>query len=99
MITIQIPSNFISERTYIIDILFGEFLGLEYYIQVGNKSREYIIQIEEGGKLEIEDHFFSNFEDGLSYLDERNIPVSVEVYKSQFFEGGNIPLIYGDDRL
>lgn len=99
MLTIHIPSNYISERTYILDILLGEFLGLEYQIKTENESKAYMIQIENGGKLIIEDHFFSNFEDGPGYLDENNIPSKIEFVKNQFMAEVDIPVIYGDNKL
>jgi hypothetical protein len=57
MIKIYIPNNNINERKYIIDILFGEFLGLEYIIEIGSQNYEIILE-KNGNKLIIEDHFF-----------------------------------------
>ena len=38
MITIHIPNNNIKEREYIIDVMLGEFLGLEYEVTVDSDS-------------------------------------------------------------
>ena len=78
MIKINIPNNFLSERKYIVDILFDEFLGLKYVIDVNNDTNNYDIILENGKKIIIKDSFFSNFEDGLSYLDEKNLPDKIK---------------------
>ena len=51
MIKINIPNNFLSERKYIVDILFDEFLGLKYVIDVNNDTNNYDIILENGKKI------------------------------------------------
>jgi hypothetical protein len=97
MIKIKIPNNNINERKYIIDILFGEFLGLEYNIETG--SRNYEIILENGSKLIIEDHFFNKFPNNLEYLKEENIPKTIEFSKNSFIVEDDIPTIYGINTL
>lgn len=101
MIIISIPPNNISERKYIIDILLGEFLGLEYKIEVGNqKLSAYEIELEENGnKLIFEDHFFNKFIQDLEYLNVDNIPKNVEYTKNDFIVEEDIPVIYGTDKV
>ena len=98
MIKITIPNNFLPERRYIIDILFSEFLGLEYEI-IPRNTKEYEIILENDKKLIIKDSFFSNFEDGLDYLDRKNISEKIKFLKNQFIIEKNIPVIYGDDEF
>ncbi len=43
---IKIPNNNIPERRYIIDILFNEFLGLKYAIEVGLSDYEITLSIK-----------------------------------------------------
>jgi hypothetical protein len=96
MLKILIPNNNIDERKYIIDILFDEFLGLEYEIEYG--SLNYEIVLENGNKLTIEDHFFNKFPKDLEYLNEENIPKTVEFGKNDFVVEDDIPIIYGTNK-
>ena len=99
MIRINIPNNFLPERKYIIDILFDEFLGLKYDINVKGGVKDYDIILENGKKIIIKDPFFSNFEDSLDYLDKKNIPGKIKFLQNQFIVEKNIPEIYGDDEF
>ncbi len=99
MIRINIPNNFLSERKYIIDILFDEFLGLRYDINVKGGAKSYDIILENGKKIIIKDSFFSNFEDSLNYLVKENIPGKIKFLQNQFIVEKNIPEIYGDDEF
>jgi len=99
VIKINIPNNFLPERKYILDILFNEFLGLKFKINVKYVSKNYEIVLENGKKLIIKDLFFSNFEDGLNYLDKKNIPEKIKFFKNQFIVEKNFPVIYGDDEF
>jgi len=71
LIKINFPDNYIPERKYIVNILFDEFLGLKYKINIKNKIKNYEIILENGNKIIIKDLFFFNFEDGLDYLDKK----------------------------
>ena len=100
MITIRIPDDFTAERRYIIDVLFSEFLGLDYKIETGKSARNYEIILENSKTLQIKDHFFRNFKDGRDYLDERNIPLNTMMFApNQFSTEMNIPIIFGTDEL
>ncbi len=98
MITINIPNTFLPERTYIINVIFGEFLELEYRI-LPKDTQNYEIILGDGNKLILIDSFFSHFKDGLDYLDEKNIPVEVKFLKNQFIVEEDIPVIYGNNEL
>jgi hypothetical protein len=99
MIKINIPNNFLPERKYIINILFGEFLELEYKINVIDGIKDYEIILEGSKKIIIKDSFFSNFEDGLDYLDKKNIPGKIKFLKNQFIVEKDIPVIFGDNEF
>ena len=86
MIKIKIPNNNINERRYILDILFNEFLGLEYSLEIG--SEDYEIELKNKKKLTIKDTFFNKFPKDLEYLKLENIPVKIEeldIFSSSFF--------------
>ncbi len=99
MIIINISKKYFSEKKYIIDTLFDEFLGLKYRINFNDKVNDYEIILENGKKLIIKDSFFSNFEDGLCYLDKKNIPEKIKFLKNKFTIEKNIPVIYGDNEF
>jgi len=86
MIKITIPNNNIYERKYIINILFYEFLGLNYIIDIG--SRDYEILLSNKTKLIIEDTFFNKYSKDLEYLKYENIPNSIDeldIFSLSFF--------------
>lgn len=98
MIKIDIPNNFIEERTYIIDVIFGYFLGLRYIVEpVSNNDDCYYVRLSNDKQIIIEDHFFSTIHEGMSYLHENNIPAIVKFIKSQFLAEDDIPVIFGND--
>jgi len=81
MIKIKIPNNNIPERRYIIGILFNEFLGLDFIIEVG--SSDYEITLPNKKQLIIEDTFFNKYHQDLEYLKLENIPK--DIYKLDIF--------------
>ncbi|HPP10930.1 MAG TPA: hypothetical protein PLK41_08075 [Defluviitoga tunisiensis] len=48
MIRIFTPDNNIMERQYIIDVIFKEFLGLDYFIELKENISEWKIELENG---------------------------------------------------
>lgn len=93
---ITIPNNNINEKKYIIDILFGEFLGLDYKIKVG--SNNYEILLDNGNKLIFKDVFFNQFPVDLDYLKIENIPNNIEYVINKFLEE-KTPILFGDNSL
>lgn len=97
MIQINIPNNNIEEREYIVDILIGEFLGIEYSVNTRNSLENWELTLENGNKLIFEDAFFNYHKKDLYYL-EKNIPKSIKFIKSDFIIEDNIPIIYGTSK-
>ena len=86
MINIKIPNNNINERRYILDIIFNEFLELEYILKIG--SNDYEITLPNQKILAIKDTFFSKFPKDLEYLKLENIPSKIEeldIFSASFF--------------
>ena len=96
MITIYIPDNFIPERTYIVETLFSEFLGLECRTVIDRNIRHYKIVLENRNRLIVRDHFFMKFSDGPDYLEEKEVPSGVRYSEHLFSPGTDIPVIFGD---
>ncbi len=86
MIKIKIPNNNINERKYILDIIFNEFLGLEYSLEIN--SKDYEIVLENKKILIIKDTFFNSYPKDSEYLKLENIPNKIEdldIFAASFF--------------
>jgi len=99
MIKITIPKNNIPERRYIIDIIFSDFLELEFLIIENKDSQYWEIELENGNKLIFEDCFFNKYLNDLEYLKFENIPHKIEFIKNEFIVENDIPVIYGNNKL
>ena len=97
IIEILIPNNFNSEITYIINVLFDDFLGIETNITTSD-TKDYQIEFNQK-KLIINNDFFSKFNNNLDYLKKENIPSSIAFTKNQFTTEEDIPIIFGNDEL
>jgi hypothetical protein len=101
VLTVQIPPNHEAERLYIISVLLGEFLGLEYQVKISGLGRATVITHEDR-HLSIVDCFFPlNDRDWIqpASLPQQPLrtwqidrtPLQVTTINSR------IPVIYGDD--
>ncbi len=95
MLKVTIPDNFIPERTYILDVVLGDFLGLEYDIRTDSTIADWTMEIENGHRLIIEDHFFNHVKPADKYYSQKYIPEHVKYVCSRFASEPNIPVIYG----
>ncbi len=95
---ILIPNNFVPERTYIVNELIGNFLGLDFQIQKKNNLNEIIILLNNSNRIIIKDYFFSNFKNE-KYLDIKNIPEKISYTKNKYIVENNIPIIYGKNQI
>jgi len=95
MITILCPDNNWTERNYSIDIIFTEFLAIEYQLKRQDGLRNYEIILTNKNKLIIQDHFFSNFNADLEYLNINNLPDDIQFTRNRFLPENDIPIIYG----
>ncbi len=83
---ISIPNNNLNERRYILDIIFNEFLGVEYALDIG--STDYEITLPNQKRLTIKDTFFNKYPKDLEYLKVENIPNKIEeldIFSASFF--------------
>jgi len=83
---IKIPNNNIPERKYILDVVFIEFLGLDYQLEI--ISNDYEIILSNNKRLIIKDKFFNNYPNDLEYLKKENIPKSIkelDIFAACFF--------------
>ncbi len=98
--TLQIYCNNdnIPERTWIIDVLFSEFLKIDYNLHFIKTD---CYEIKFGKKtIIIADSFFRHYSKPLEYLSKSNFPT--DVYFSEFqISGRSLPLVilYGKDEI
>ena len=98
MLIVNIPSNNIPEREYIIKVLLSDFLGLKYDIIINKSIRDYVLKFD-NKKIIIKDGFFGNYAVSLSYLNRDSIPEKAGFIKNRFVLENDIPIIYGSDTL
>ena len=99
MITIKIPNNNINERKYILDVIFNEFLEIDFDTIIDQNILYWDIELENGNKLTFEDHFFIMYPENLEYLNLVNIPDSIEYVKNKFIDDIDMPILYGNEKL
>ena len=95
---IKISPHFAEEKKYIIDVLFSEFLGLTYNIKMSAGTRHYEIQLHNGNKLIIEDHFFNKISND-TYLKGKNIPQTVRYETNQLLIENDLPVAFGNNTV
>ena len=97
MIRIICPSNNIPERRYAIEVIFNDLLGCNLTaddIQFDAQAVNYTIQVD-GKEIVVEDHFFQQYPEPLSYLKAEHLPAELVYFHAM---GKEIPIIYGVDR-
>ena len=85
------------EREYSIRMLLAEFLGLNYEIKYHNHPT-YIFQVGEG-KIKIQDHFFSKFQQAVDYLKAEHIPQQIDLLNMVEWQIEQLPIIFGTNQL
>ena len=99
MLFIDIPEGFFSERSYIINILFKELLGLPFQLRSTNLIDEYRILMPNGTLIIIKDCFFSHYKNSEEYLKTECLPVKAIFFETKFASEVNIPILFGINRL
>jgi len=97
MLKITIPPNNNKERVYILDILFKQFLEIEYIVNISTVNKSFsTIDIGEKRLLIIKDSFFSNYPNNLEYLQRSAIPKDIYYFKHPLFIEEDIPILFGE---
>ncbi|NCF70576.1 MAG: hypothetical protein GWP59_02620 [Chlamydiales bacterium] len=97
MLQVFVPEKFFSERSYILDILLEEFLGLEFQVFIA-PQQEYRIVCENGNELIIRDDFFAKIK-GNDYLSAENLPIRTKILGQSPIYDRSLPIIFGEDYL
>ena len=73
-------------------------MGLNTIIKT-SETKNYAIELPNGKRIIIEDHFFGQFENDLDYLREKYIPEKVVWSKNRFLKEADIPILWGNEKL
>ena len=98
MIKITIPDNNILERTYILDVLFQDFLGLDILVSE-SKTDKYSIELPNKSQLIIKDAFFCKYPQDLEYLKSENIPTSTTEIINPFDKESKLQILFGENKF
>ncbi len=99
MIKIFTNNRFVPEKRYIIETIFGEYLGVSSEIVFKDHIVDYVIEMPSGKQIVIKDGLFNLCTQDDVYLKQENIPSKVKSLEHSFGSGGCLPIIYGDDEL
>ncbi len=91
-IVCRIPSGFIEEKKYVIDII-SEFTGLKFTVETCTEDYEFIMP--NGKKIVFRDSFFGGLGRKNTYIDRELIPDGIKIFNCGLCE--NMPVIYGND--
>ena len=92
MIRIKLPLTFQPERQYLLEVIFSEFLGIEFTCEF-TSTADYSILLENGKELVIRDYFFSSLKGSFPALTD--IPEKVDFIRIPFTTEKDLPLLYG----
>ena len=96
---IKVNSNWSAEREYVLNQIFLEFLGIEIEIEkYENAPQNHYTIILNNSEILINDSFFADPNNSLSYLRIDNIPTSIKWERLNYSEN-KLPIIYGDSDI
>ncbi len=93
MLIIETSSHSLAEKTYSFNVLLRQILGVDYRIEVTDRSN-YLLRLPNGGTIIIEDHFFGRLPDG-AYLQADKVPQTAETIDQPYERPEKITSIYG----
>lgn len=92
MIEIQCSSKLLTEKKYIIDVIFTEFIGLPYQLITDEFVSGFVIILANGNRIILNASFWETVDD--SYLNEKFLPTVIMV-NNHFTPENDIPLLFG----
>lgn len=99
MLKILINPKNLPEKEYILNVLFNDFLGIDYQIELNIDKNDYIIVLPNQKKIIIKDFFWLHLSNDLEYLDEKYLPTKPKFLKSQFCIDKDLPLLFGNPNI
>ena len=100
MIKIYCSKKNLPEKKYLFDVIFGEFLGIDYELVLKSDEKNYVIELSNNNKIIIEDHFWNRTgQDELSYLNQEFLPIEISYAHNQFTFEEDLPVLYGNPEV
>ncbi len=97
MLRIYFPDTYVVERSYVADIIFGDFLGLHYKLLPETEINHYKISLSNGANIVFEDDFFGKFHEKSNYINKLNLPEKILLVQNDFAPKKDLPILYGSD--
>lgn len=99
-LTVKFSDRFVAERMYVFDVLFGQFLGLDFRVQVGPGLEGYIVELPNGRSIRIRDAFFGERPDSTDYITRASLPSRVAITpKVPFAPEPDVVVLFGHQRV
>lgn len=100
MIKIYCSDKNLPEKKYLFDVIFNEFLGTGYEIEIQPEEKNYVLELENKNKIIIEDHFWNKINgDELSYINKNFLPENVVYSRNRFTSEPDLPVLYGNPEV
>ncbi len=97
MLTVRTNDRFLPEKRYTFEVLLGEFLGLEFQVDISQES-DYQLLLPNGKRLTVRDQFFSQVKSE-TYLLPENVPARVENVEHPFDPAEQITVLFGESNF
>ncbi len=95
MLRIEFSEKYCEEKNYVAQILFGEFLGLDYNVAIISDN-VYNINLSKGSFIRFTDCFFHEKSRSHGY-ESSMLPEKPLFSKNRFTPEPDIPILFGDD--
>lgn len=99
MLNIYFNSKNYQEKKYILEVLIGEFLGLQFSIVNDSEEKNYRIELANDSTLIIHNYFWSDTANDSDYLRHNKLPGEIKFLKSQFCFESDLPVLYGNPQV
>jgi len=96
-IVIYTESKFLPEKRYVLQVILGEILGLEYEVFDTSVSQVYKFVMPNGNFIEFADEFFTYIPESIGYCNKKYLPTKVAELKNVLKD--DVPFLYGNNRL
>ncbi|MEO6759392.1 MAG: hypothetical protein ABIO24_08050, partial [Saprospiraceae bacterium] len=97
MLIVETSAACLPEKTYSLEVLLRQLLGLEFQIRVTERV-DYLFHLPNGATLRVEDHFFNQFPEG-NYLHATHIPEQAMTFPQPYNASERLTAIYGRDQF
>jgi hypothetical protein len=98
MIRIETQGTFKPEKKWILEVLFRQFLGLDFELTFTDVPFPLKLLLPNGNSLEIADGFWSDIQEGQAYTTDW-IPSTTSILNNPFQTGENLIVLYGNSDL